>query len=76
LATGNEEKALELIQLMWNDNYSLFNYLLDHELDYMGRERQISVAILSQLVQILRQYGLNDKALEYQEELRSITNRM
>jgi len=76
LATGNEEKGLELINELWTDNYELFNYLADSDITYMGRERQISIAVLSQIVQILRQYDLNDKALEYQEELRVLYEKM
>ncbi len=75
-ATGNDEKGLELVNQMWKDNYELFNYLVDHEVPYMSRERQISIAVLSQIVQILRQYDLNDKALEYQDEIRVLYEKM
>ena len=75
-ATGNDEKGLALVEGMWKDNYELFNYLIDHELPYMSRERQISIAVLSQIVQILRQYDLNEKALEYQDEIRVLYEKM
>ncbi|HET8859943.1 DUF2723 domain-containing protein [Marivirga sp.] len=76
LATGNEEKANDIISTLWNQNFELFSYLVDHEMIYMGRERQISIAILSQIIQIMRQYGLNEKALEYQEQLRVVYEKM
>ena len=76
LATGNEEKANEIINILWEQNLEQFRYLVNNELMYMGRERQISFAILSQIVQIMRQYGMNEQAVEYQDQLRVLYERM
>ncbi len=76
LATGNDEKANEVINTLWKQNFEQFRYLVNNELMYMGRERQISFAILSQIVQIMRQYGMNEQAVEYQDQLRVLYERM
>lgn len=76
LATGHEDKAHEVIEILWEQNYELFRYLANNEVMYMGRERQISFAILSQLVQIMRQYGLNDQAVQYQEQLKVLYDKL
>ncbi len=70
--TGNDEKAYALIEDLWDDNLELLDYLIDNDLYYLSREKQISAAILGQTVQILRQYGSNEKALEYQEKYMGI----
>ena len=76
LLTGNDEKANKVLDELWKQNHELFTYLIDHDLDYMARERQISFAILSQIIQIMRQYNLNEKAVEYQEQLRVLYEKM
>ncbi|MBK6265903.1 DUF2723 domain-containing protein [Marivirga sp. S37H4] len=70
--TGNEDKANELISEIWAQNLELFEYLNNNDAPYMSRERQISFAVLSQTIQILRAYNMNEKALEYQEQLRTL----
>ena len=60
----------------WEQNLEQFRYLVNNDLMYMGRERQISFAILSQIVQVMRQYGMNEQAVEYQDQLRVLYEKM
>jgi len=76
LATGSEEKANEVLNTLWEQNLEQFRYLVNNDLMYMGRERQISFAILSQIVQVMRQYGMNEQAVEYQDQLRVLYEKM
>jgi tetratricopeptide (TPR) repeat protein len=73
---GNEEKANELIATAWEQNVNMFEYLVEHPESYMARERQISFAVLRSIVQVLRQNGENEKALQYQEKLKTLYDRM
>lgn len=77
-ATGNDDKANELVKKLWDQNVELLEYLVSHEegMGYMSRERQISFAILQQTLQILRQYNKNEEALQYQDELRVLYEKM
>ncbi len=72
LMAGQKEKANMLIDEIWSQNLELFEYLNNNDVHYMSRERQISFAMLSQTIQILRAYDMNEKALKLQEELRPI----
>lgn len=77
-ATGFDDKANELVKQLWDQNVELLEYLVSHEegMGYMSRERQISFAILQQTLQILRQYNKNEEALQYQDELRVLYEKM
>ncbi|GAA5041717.1 membrane protein [Marivirga lumbricoides] len=77
-ATGHDDKANELVRKLWDQNVELLGYLVSHKegMGYMSRERQISFAILQQTLQILRQYNKNEEALQYQDELRVLYEKM
>ncbi len=70
--TGNDDKAYALIEEVYDENLSLLEYLLANDVYYMEREKQISNHMLGQIIQLLRQYGTNEKALEYQEKYMGI----
>lgn len=69
------EQAKQMAEVMWTMNRDMFIWLNENETE-IGRERQISFTVMSQIAQLMRAAGLNEEASKYQNELRSIYERL
>jgi hypothetical protein len=68
LEVGEEEKALQIAELLSSRADELLSYL-DEENTELGNERQKNLIVLSQLSRTMAEAGLQEKAVEYQNLL-------
>ncbi len=68
LEVGEEEKALQIAELLSNRADELLTYLEKENTD-LGNERQKNLIILSQLSRTMAEAGMQEKAMEYQNLL-------
>jgi hypothetical protein len=65
------QQGMQMAETMWEQSRDMLLWIVENQRE-MRREKQINFTIMSQIAQILRSAGQNERAAAYQEELRRI----